>query len=266
MWLRMCDALFMSIDADVAASALIDAWRHLVAEVPDGWSRHDGGILAAVTGVQVPSLNGVWVGRVDAGSDTIAGLLDQVAATGLPHCLQSRPGAAQQADGLAAERSMRRDEIIPLMVVERASTPSPTAAADRLVIRELAPDEANLHATVAAAGFEVPAEPFLQLMTPRVLSASGVRCYVGEVGGEPVTTGLGVTLGTSVGIFNIATPPAHRRRGFGAAVTARAVADGFATGATWSWLQATRDGFPVYERLGFRTVEGWRCWVAAPAA
>jgi GNAT superfamily N-acetyltransferase len=255
----------MPIDADVAAAALIDAWEHLVAEVPDGWSRHDSGVLAAVTGVEVPTLNGVWVGRVDADPGTIADLLDQVAATGVPHCLQSRPGAAGQADGLAAERSMRRDEIIPLMVLDQASPLKSTAALDGLVIRELAAEEAELHATVAAAGFEAATEPFRQLMTPRLLSASGVRCYVGEVDGEPVTTGLGVTLGSSVGIFNIATPPAHRRRGFGAAVTARAISDGLAAGATWSWLQASRAGLPVYERLGFRTVEGWRSWVSVPA-
>jgi hypothetical protein len=34
-------------------------------------------------------------------------------------------------------------------------------------------------------------------MSPRVLGAPGVRCYLGEVGGERVTTGVGVTLGES---------------------------------------------------------------------
>jgi N-acetylglutamate synthase len=254
----------MSVDADAAAGALVDAWEHLVAEVPDGWSRRRGGILAAVTGVEVPTLNGVWVGRDDAESGTLADLLDEVAASGLPHCLQSRPGAAEQADRLAVERGMRRDEIIPLMVLERRSALPSAGALNGLAIRELEPHEAALHASVAAAGFEAPAEPFLQLMTASLLAATGVRCYVGEVDGVAVTTGLGVTLGGSVGIFNIATPPAHRRRGFGAAVTTRAVTDGLAAGATWSWLQASRAGRPVYERLGFRTLESWRSWVSVP--
>jgi GNAT superfamily N-acetyltransferase len=255
----------MSVDADAAAGALIDAWEHLVAEIPDGWSRRRSGILAAVTGVAVPTLNGVWVARDDAESGTIADLLDEVAASGLPHCLQSRPGAAQQADGLAGERGMRRDEIIPLMVLQRPSSLPSAPALNGLVIRTLEPHEAGLHATVAADGFEAPAEPFLQLMTPSLLAAPGVRCYIGEVDGVAVTTGLGVTIGTSVGIFNIATPPAHRRRGYGAAVTVRAISDGLAAGATWSWLQASRAGLPVYERLGFRTVEGWRSWVSVAA-
>lgn len=255
----------MSIGADAAAAALIDAWRHMVSAVPNGWSRYEDGVLAAVTGVEVPTLNGVWVGRVEADSGTVADLLDEVAATGLPYCLQSRPDASGPADGLAAARGMRRDEIIPLMALERQGALHSAGGPNGLAIRELEPSEADLHATVAADGFEAPREPFLRLMTPSLLDAPGVRCYVGEVGGMPVTTGLGVTLGSSVGIFNIATPPAHRRRGYGAAVTARAVSDGLAAGATWSWLQASRAGFQVYERLGFRTVERWRCWVDVPA-
>ena len=132
--------------------------------------------------------------------------------------------------------------------------------------RELEPEDAAVHAVTAAAGFEAPVEPFLQLITPEVLSVDGVRCYLGEVNGKAVTTGLGVTFGANVGIFNIATPPAHRHHGYGAAVTARAVADGFASGATWSWLQASPSGLAVYKRLGFRTVESWSCWVAPPAS
>jgi predicted GNAT family acetyltransferase len=75
-----------------------------------------------------------------------------------------------------------------------------------------------------------------------------------------VTTGLGVTIDTSVGIFNIATPPEFRRRGYGAAVTARAITDGLEAGATWAWLQSSAIGLRVYEALGFRTSEEWTCW------
>jgi predicted GNAT family acetyltransferase len=130
-----------------------------------------------------------------------------------------------------------------------------------LVIRALLPEEARLHANLAAAGFEAPEEYFRSLMTPAVLSAMGACCYVGEVDGERVTTSFAVTLGDFVGIFNVATPPAHRRRGYGAAVSARAVRDGLNNGARWAWLQSSSAGYPVYERLGFRTAESWHCCV-----
>jgi hypothetical protein len=57
-----------------------------------------------------------------------------------------------------------------------------------------------------------------------------MRCYVGEADDGLVTTGIGVTLGAFAGIWS-RPPPAHRRRGYGAAVIARAVSDGLAAGA-----------------------------------
>ena len=250
----------MPIGAAVAAGALIDTWHYLASAVPGGWARRTGAGVAAVTGVALPTLNGVWVQNVDADADDVTDLLDQVAATGLPHCLQFRPGATDRLAKLAASRGMAHLEDIPLMVIEDRDHLKATQAVVGLAIRQLLPDEAPLHANVAAAGFELPSEMFLQLMTPALLAAPGVHCYLGETDAQPVTTGLGVELGSYVAIFNIATPPEHRRHGYGAAVTAHAVVDGIAAGAQWSWLQSTADGYKVYERLGFRTIEAWPCW------
>ena len=248
--------------AEAAAAALVESWQHLEAAIPDAWSRAEPGAVAMVTGVAIPTLNGVWVASPEARADVVADLLDQVAATGLPHCLQARPGMAEQLQDQAAARDMKPEDHVPLMVLEDPTDIAAHSATDALLIRELPPAEAPAHARLAAAGFEAPAELFLQLMTPSVLAAPGVRCYLGEVEGEPVTTAMGLTLGSYVGIFNVATPPAYRRRGYGAAVTARAVADGVAAGANWAWLQSSGAGYHVYNRLGFRTTEDWQCWLS----
>jgi len=252
------------IDPEVPAAAMLESMRHLVAGVADGWTRAEPGALAVVTGVALPTLNGVCVASLDADVEVVADLLDQVAATGLPHCLQVRPDAAKQVTDLAVARGMTREQL-PMMVLEDSSQLDATRATGGLVIRELVPADAHLHARAAAAGFEAPVELFLQLMTPALLALPGVHCYLGEVDGQPVTTGFGVTFGSYVAIFNIATPLAQRRRGYGAAVTARAVADGLAAGAKWAWLQASELGYPVYERLGFRTAEVWSCWLSETA-
>jgi hypothetical protein len=239
-------------------------FQHLLRTVPGGWVIRDGGAFAMVTAVSVPTLNGVWPERVNLDPHIVAALLDRVAATGLPHCLQLRPGSSPALAELAAMRGMRRDEAeVPLMVMENPVMLEHAKHVEGLEVRQLRPEEAQLHARVAAAGFEAPEEPFLQLTTASMLRLPEVRCYLGEVGGHPVTTGMGVTLGASVGILNIATPPANRRHGYGAAVTARGVTDGLAAGARWSWLQSSASGYSVYERLGFRTVESWHSWLSA---
>jgi GNAT superfamily N-acetyltransferase len=89
---------------------------------------------------------------------------------------------------------------------------------------------------------------------------------VGEIAAEPVVTGMSVTVDSAVGIFNVATVEHHRRRGYGAALTARAVNDAVRDGAAWAWLQSSDDGYGVYEHLGFSTVERWPCWISPATA
>lgn len=215
-----------------------------------------------MTGVAVPTLNGVWAYGEDAGCDAVLGLLERVAGAGLPHCLQSSPGCTDELRGLGERRGMRRDVDIPLMVLA-GGREVPQLDQGALVIEVLHPEQAVVHAEVAAAGFHAPVEEFLRLMTPAVLGRSGVRTYVGKIDGEPVVTGVGVCFENHLGIFNVATLPARRRHGYGAAITGRAVRDGLDRGARWAWLQSSPAGYSIYQKLGFRTVGSWECWIAS---
>ena len=253
------------VDADTVASALVSTWEHLVIALPHGWVRRESGLMAGVTGVAVPTLNGVWSERLAPDEGLVEASLDEIAGLGLPYCLQLRPGAPERLTALAEQRGMVKEEPIPLMALEGTRGPEAAGVVTPLRIRQLAPDEAFLHASIAARGFETSEEPFAQLMTPEMLRRPGARCYVGMIGDDVVTTGVGVTLGDFVGIFNVATPPEHRHHGFGAAVAARAASDGFASGARWAYLQSSRAGHGIYVRLGYVDLERWDCWVA-PAA
>lgn len=103
--------------------------------------------------------------------------------------------------------------------------------------------------------------------------ASGTTCaglvgrpdcvvYVGYSDGTPVVSGLGWRTGRTVGVYAIATIPAARRRGYGAAMTARVVTDGLAAGCDVAALQASELGRPIYERLGFRVDVRYVAYVA----
>lgn len=247
---------------DAAAHALAQSWSRIGTTLSGGWARVEAGATAAVTGIPVPYLNGVFV--IDAPRDTVAALLDAVAATRLPHCVLLRPGTAGDVAALPAARGMTRSEDVPLMVLNSINATFDAPHPADLTIRRLRPEEAELHAHTAAAGFEAPPEVFVRLMPPEVLRFDGARCYVAEVEGEPVATGYGErSPGGGVGIFNIATIRRFRGRGFGSAVTARVLADAAADGATWAWLQSTADGYGVYERLGFRSTGSWQRWISS---
>lgn len=101
-----------------------------------------------------------------------------------------------------------------------------------------------------------------ELLDSRALiDAIGITNYLGRVDGEPVATALLFSCHRIAGLFNISTAPAYRGRGFGAAMTWRAAADGAADGCLGAYLQASEMGAPVYARLGFLPVRTYRTWL-----
>lgn len=118
-----------------------------------------------------------------------------------------------------------------------------------------------MHCELAGPAFGGTPELFAAVMTGDMFALPEVHAYVGEVDRQAAVTAITVTVGNAVGIFNVATAETHRRRGYGAAITALAAQEGFRRGADIAWLQSSAAGYGVYERLGFRTAERWPCWV-----
>ena len=103
-------------------------------------------------------------------------------------------------------------------------------------------------AHVAATGFAAPLEALKPLYATAALSLDGYAVYLGRVAGEAVTTAMGYRLGREVAIFGVATPPEHRRGGYGAAISAYAARMGFEQGADLAWLQTSELGEPRAQR------------------
>jgi ribosomal protein S18 acetylase RimI-like enzyme len=78
-----------------------------------------------------------------------------------------------------------------------------------------------------------------------------IRNYALWCDGEMVATSTLAFCDDVAGIYNVATLPHVRRKGFGAAVTAHAVREGRELGAATAVLQSTDAGLGVYRKLGF---------------
>jgi len=251
------------ITADAVTSALSAAGADLAAALGGkALVRTAGDAELWITGLALAQMNGVLTLRTSAAADDVRDLLDFDALKNLPHSVQVRPGCATSIAEVAKLRGMVEDEPVPLMAmqppIERLQK---IANHPRLSIRRLNPEEATIHTAIAAAGFGVPPELFEAMVTPALLARPGYRAYVGTVDGRPVTTAFGFISGDHVGIFDVATPPDHRARGYGAALTAHVVLDGFNAGASVAYLQSSPMGLRVYERLGFQTLETWSVWI-----
>jgi GNAT superfamily N-acetyltransferase len=212
----------------------------------------DGYDLASCPQLPVPQVNGVWV-REDR-EDVAAALgpaLAELEPTGAPLWIQTREGQP-----LAQAKARSLGYTLEVRMPGMALAPGELVEPGGAVEVETAGTEADFDAVLdtLAEGFEAPRELLAPLVSREVRSIPGTRMYLVRDGGEVASTALALPTGNAVGVFNVATPPRFRRRGYGSAVTAKAVRDGLADGADFAWLQSSPAGEPVYRRLGFREI------------
>lgn len=251
--------------ADVASASLEALWGGITRGVEPSRFRHvSPGVVAVSSGYPVAAMNGVWVTDPQVPGELITDLVGELARVGDPFTLQGRPGAGGALSEAARVHGLAPEEDVPLMVCEDVASLVRAAGHPDLVLAEGRSALAGVHAVVATAGFEAP-EGMFDAMVGIIERAGLDATYVlGSCGGQDVVTALAMaTEGNVAGIFNVATVPASRGRGYGAAATARAARA--AGESALVWLQSSTMGHPVYERLGFRDVELWPTWESTAA-
>lgn len=96
---------------------------------------------------------------------------------------------------------------------------------------------------------------FYERASPALLEPeSPLSIYVGYLGEEPVASAELTFGGGIVGLYNVSTRSAHRKKGIGTAMTVRPLLDARNAGFRMAVLQASEEGFPIYSRLGFEVI------------
>jgi ribosomal protein S18 acetylase RimI-like enzyme len=143
----------------------------------------------------------------------------------------------------------------PGMAVDLQELNDVTPSPDRFEVREVT-DEASMRtwATVFVQGYGLP--PAWESITVDVWMQLGLdfpfRNYLGYWNGQPVCTATLFYGGGAAGIYCVATLPAARGKGYGAAVTLEPLRDARERGYRIGVLQSSAMGFNVYKRLGFK--------------
>ncbi|MEX1280089.1 MAG: GNAT family N-acetyltransferase [Acidimicrobiia bacterium] len=217
-----------------------------------GRVERDRGLTMGASGFPAAFFNaGVATGpSADPGA-----LLDRLGAFfgELPHQLWLRDGL----DGGLIDAALRRGLVVsggpPLLVLDELPT-DPSMPAELAVAVVTEADRAEV-TTMSAIGNGMPPHFAGTYLPADVLAgADDAAVVVGRVDGEAVTTAMVVVTDGAAGIYAVSTVPEHRGKGYGAAITWAAVEEGRRRGATWSVLQASSMGLPVYERMGYRVV------------
>jgi GNAT superfamily N-acetyltransferase len=228
-----------------------------------------GGVLTMLTGLPMDWFNQILIEEEHA---TPAAVLDAV--------VQAR---AQGIDFVVRLRHGIDDRFIPTLIQAGLEAQAPETATPGMVafpidldaIAKQSVPELNIQQVTDAAGIDAHrqtatagfgAEPALAegSVCANLLDRPDCVVYVGYADGDPVVSGLGWRSGRTIGVYSIATIAPARRRGYGAAMTARVVADGALAGCDVAALQASEMGRPIYERLGFRTVITYDAYTLTP--
>lgn len=241
------------------------AWRRRVAAC-GGVVREADGLAVCLTGVPLPPFNPTLIEHEPVDADAAIGQAEKhYDGTGLSFGIDLESSLHAPVRAAARRAGLTMVESRPGMAVALSDVRvvAPPTGVD--VFRVEAPALLDEVVQVDAAAFGGDAATTRLFLPDAVLEDPAQRVYAARVDGRMVSVGESTTLDGVIGVFGIATDPAYRRRGLGAAVTALLLADRQGE-ADLAVLDASDLGFGVYERLGFRTTSTWEVWVReAPA-
>jgi GNAT superfamily N-acetyltransferase len=218
-----------------------------------------GGLLRWFTGIPDSMFNGV-LARRPAQSDesaTIQAAVDYFSARPVGEMswwLASQPGLEGWGDQLLAH-GFHYTSGPPGMSLDLAHLPAPALPEGLRIERVSTPEQLQVWVNIFLAGYGVPAEAapgFFRLLDDLGYDQPA-RNYLGYIEDRPATTSS-VYFGAGVaGIYCVATLPEFRRRGLGAAMTISPLHEARELGYQTAILQSSQMGYPVYQRIGFRT-------------
>lgn len=237
--------------------AYLNSFEVMAESVPNGSVTRFGEVVAVVTHSPMALFNHVLIEGPTASLDDLQSAIAAVKQTGLPFMVSLRVGRDEHfADSMRSAEFTPADIALPAMALHPLLEHRPRGD---LEIRSGIETHAD-HCLVASEGFGIPIEHVESMMTPAMARRDDVRFYTGYLNGEPVASSLGLLHERSITVFNVATLPEHRGRGYGATMTNEAVLGGKERGCEVAFLQSSAMGLSLYQRLGFRTIVEYDQW------
>lgn len=239
------DALATAADENLSA-----AWSSLGRHGERPVAEADG-VSMVCTGLPIAFFNGAFLHAPPSDSRAaVAAVVSFFAGREVPYLLWAREPVGSAVLDAGRSAGLRDAGEVPVLGLPGiGDIPPPPAELELELVTT--PQALADHHAVMAAGFGTPLAIAQHLVTPSILADPTVAALVGRVAGAPVTTALLAMSGDTAGIYNVATAPTHRGRGYGAAASWAAVAEGARRGCSHAALQASQAGYPIYKRMGF---------------
>jgi ribosomal protein S18 acetylase RimI-like enzyme len=164
------------------------------------------------------------------------------------------PGVMRRLRRVMESRRMRQLSEPPGMIAH--SLAPPRRVLPQLDIRRVwSREERVAFAGILSSTFDLPYGICSDIYSVERSWQGGYRGWVGYVDGEPVVSTACVVAAGVAGIYSVGTMPAWRRRGYAERLMRTVLHEvSLETGVERTILQATTEGFRVYQRMGYRRV------------
>ena len=256
------------VDLRALHANYVEAISSIARMTPGGEVSDAGGLTLVRSGLDIPAFNLVFA--LDDPSSVVAAeraVSRTFGGSGFRWLLVTTERVATQLQPMIHAFGFHLEETMPGMVWAPLPRLLPTLP-PRFTARPVrVPEEAAVFARTMMEGFEARAglmDPWVDGVRAKHVTTSEMPgWYLGFLDDHPVCTAVRVTTGAIAGIYGVSTLPDFRRRGLGEAITRLAAADGYPEGARMSYLQSSRAGRSVYERIGYRWVEDYQLWSPA---
>ena len=236
---------------DAAEQNYFAAWRLMTGRMEGGVVHETEDVLYTSIPHPVAFFNSAFVKPPADPLACVNEVRAYFAASGNPFTLRFRDAPGLDAAGEAA--GLATTALNPVMNVAVDDVTPPATAVERADATSWAD-----YVSVLCRGFDMPVDFGMLIFGQPILDSDDFVAFTARVDGEVAATAALVVSDGVAGVYNVATPEQWRRRGLGEAATRAAVAEGKARGCSIATLQSSDMGYPIYERMGFRTVVHWR--------
>jgi N-acetylglutamate synthase len=217
--------------------------------------------LLGITGGPTADFN---MALIDAGADDEAMLRqfeESVTKSALPAVFMLSSACAERLGQIAKQRGLVEAGTAPLMLLaDGPPFPREPGFAVQRVNNEKA---LTVVADLVAAAFALDRDWVGRTFCARaLLEAPPLSFFLASKEGEPYSAVTTTAGSSTVGIWSMATSPDRQRQGAGRAALLGAIEHHRDLGATTFYLIATPAGKPLYDSVGFTTVDEFPIWVS----
>jgi hypothetical protein len=240
-----------------------ESFRILVDNMPKGHSHVENNLKYSDCGMAAVFFNNVCLfNSFSQAPQKIAQAQDYFKKVERPFRVVVREEYSTELDQAVDDSQFKKVDRVPLMMRHTISDLSAPQDFDW----KLVSDEKTLQdfQEVMASAFVFPDWLIKKVLTKNLLKEEHLQMLVAYENGVACTGSMLIQQENLAGIYWVGTKQGYERKGLAAKATTQAILLGRERGCTWSVLQASDKGMPVYKRMGFETKAHYHYQVFQP--